>query len=250
MRRIAGPLLLGLYLGLAPGCYLLRPTYKDVSPKVLDMIAQRIGTDVDTMLADHQDKLKKELSEELGMKVSDIHVEVIKAGEKVETLGTAMSETDALLEVLRENFGSSMAEITKAVEDMPSGSTIEETLERIGQTVEGLPEELGSSMEGFGDWANKTEEIMEAKLDAHGNALRDIRTVVAEIQPATTEAVGKLMKEGLEDPTEPTNWFRGGLAAGGVLLAGALGMRGRQQRKKNGQVAKKPEGGSNAENIA
>lgn len=53
--------------------------------------------------------------------------------------------------------------------------------------------------------------------------------VVAEIAPATTEAVTEVIDRGLEDPTQ-AGWIRAAIAGGLVLVAGLFGYRGRRKR--------------------
>jgi hypothetical protein len=54
--------------------------------------------------------------------------------------------------------------------------------------------------------------------------------VIAEIAPATTDAVKEIIDSGIENPTSEANWIRATITGGLVIIAGLLGYRGRRKR--------------------
>jgi len=58
--------------------------------------------------------------------------------------------------------------------------------------------------------------------------------VIVEIEPASTAALGEVAKEGMKNPVSKENWVAGGIGGAGILIAGALGLRGRRKRKREG----------------
>ena len=87
-----------------------------------------------------------------------------------------------------------------------------------------LSQELGMKVERIFE-----DEDLDGKIDA---LQPEIRSVVAEIEPAFAAAMEAAGGKALVDPTSPASWLSGGVAGGGILLAGLLGLRGRQRRKK------------------
>ena len=55
--------------------------------------------------------------------------------------------------------------------------------------------------------------------------------VVARITPATRDAIGTGLDQ-VDDPSSTSDWIGAGLAGGGILLAGILGLRGRNRRRR------------------
>lgn len=116
---------------------------------------------------------------------------------------------------------------------------LEEIASRIGTTTEMLYRE---------DRALLKTEIAEAigmKVDAihipdvpAGTSPAEIVAAIrsegltVQIEPATTAALGELAEGGLVNPVDKEGWITGGLAGAGVLLAGALGLRGRSVRRR------------------
>ena len=62
-------------------------------------------------------------------------------------------------------------------------------------------------------------------------ALMKAEDVVAKIEPASSAAFGAVASEGLKNPVSKEGWVAGGIAGAGVLIAGALGLRGRRRRR-------------------
>lgn len=115
--------------------------------------------------------------------------------------------------------------------------------ERLGTTTEKLYREDRALL--------KTEltEVIGLKVDAielpdidipSGASPEDIvalmkaEGVVAKIEPASSAAFGAVASEGLKNPVSKEGWVTGGIAGLGVLIAGALGLRGRKRRRGGG----------------
>jgi len=74
-------------------CRLTKPTYLDVHPETLDKIAAILGKDTEAALAEDRDKLRAELSKELGMKVEKIWNENNKVTAEIEPATDAALDT-------------------------------------------------------------------------------------------------------------------------------------------------------------
>lgn len=119
--------------------------------------------------------------------------------------------------------------------DIPT-EQLQAIAEQFGTDVEGLfathttrlkaelSEELGMKVQKLFE-----DEDLDGKLDA---LQPELRRIVAEIQPASEAAIDAAGEKVADDPTNPTNWVGAGTAAGGILLAGLLGLRGRKKRRK------------------
>ncbi|UCG53618.1 MAG: hypothetical protein JSW58_08675 [Candidatus Latescibacterota bacterium] len=110
-------LLLVVCLGLSPGCGVTQPTYVDVGPKTIESIAERLGTDVETLMTTQRDQLALELSEILGAKVERLHdtvegqgSEVSGVASSVEGLRAVVAEIQPATEAALEAFGAKIGE--------------------------------------------------------------------------------------------------------------------------------------------
>lgn len=106
-----------------------------------------------------------------------------------------------------------------------------------------LSQEFGMKVQEIYSVIDSQTESLGGAIDGVGSAVGDLdgtvgalRGAVAEIRPASEAAMEAVTANVITNPTEPANWLRGAVAAGGVLLAGLFGMRGRSNRKKKAGV--------------
>lgn len=75
-------------------------------------------------------------------------------------------------------------------------------------------------------------DIPEGALPEDIIAIVKSEGVVAIIESATKAALKEVVSEGMKNPASKEGWIGGGIASLGILIAGALGMRGRRKRRK------------------
>lgn len=115
--------------------------------------------------------------------------------------------------------------------------------ERQNELMAALSEELGMTVQDV-------KATVVKKIGDVSGKVTEVKTVVAEIKPATEEAVEKVARTVVKNPGKPESWLGGVIAGAAVLAGGLAGLRGRRKKKeKPTESGKKKESASSSKYV-